>query len=181
MMAPLMPKATAIWLVDNTSLTFEQIADFCKLHPLEVQAIADGEVAGNIIPENPIINGELTVAEIKRCEADHNAKLQIVKSSILSFKKKKKTAKYTPIARRQDKPDAVYWIVKNCPEMSDSVIAKLIGTTKTTIQSIRSREHWNMQNLRPKDPVILGLTTQTALDEAIEKAREVAKLSKEKK
>jgi len=179
MNAPLMPKATAVWLVDNTTLTFAQVAEFCDLHPLEVQAIADGEVANNIIPENPIVNGELTVDEIARCEKDPKARLQIIKSSIL-VSKKKKTTKYTPIARRQDKPDAVYWIVKNCPEMADSKIVKLIGTTKSTIQSIKNREHWNMQNLRAKDPVILGLCTQTALDEAINHAREQAKTSKEK-
>lgn len=178
--APLMPKATAIWLVDNTSLTFKQIGDFCKLHHLEVQAIADGEVASNIIPENPIVNGELTPEEIKRCEQDQEAKLQIIPNPVLTSKKKK-VAKYTPIARRQDKPDGVYWILKNCPEMADSKIAKLIGTTKQTIHSIRHREHWNMQNMRPRDPVILGLCTQTALDEAMQEAAKAAQEAKETK
>ncbi len=176
MSGPLMPKATAVWLVDNTSLTFEQIGSFCGLHPLEVQAIADGEVAANIIAENPVLNGELTAAEIKRCEGNSAAKLQIVKSATL-VAKKKKVAKYTPIARRQDKPDGVYWIIKNCPEMSDAKISKLIGTTKGTIETIRNREHWNMQNIRSRDPVILGLCTQTALDEAMAKAREDSKSS----
>jgi hypothetical protein len=181
MNAPLMPKATAVWLVSNTSLTFEQIADFCKLHPLEVQAIADGEVASNIIPEDPVVNNELTAEEIKRCEADPLAKLHFNKNNIISLTtKKKKVTKYIPIARRQDKPDAVYWIVKNCPEMADINIIKLIGTTKSTIHSIRNREHWNIANIRPRDPVILGLCTQVALDEEIEKARALTKISKEK-
>ncbi|MEQ9115567.1 MAG: DUF1013 domain-containing protein [Rickettsiales bacterium] len=179
MSAPLMPKATAVWLVDNTTLTFDQVAVFCNLHPLEVQAIADGEVAANIIPEDPIVNGELDAEEISRCEKDPNARLQIIKSSAPTPKKKKVT-KYTPIARRQDKPDAVYWIIKNCPEMTDAKIVKLIGTTKNTIQTIRNREHWNMSNLRAKDPVILGLCTQTALDEAINIAREQAKSLRDK-
>lgn len=168
MTLPLMPKATAVWLINNTALTFEQISDFCGLHPLEVQGIADGEVAVGIIAENPILNGQLTQEEIDRCSKDPSSKLTITNVNELVLKgSKKKTAKYTPIARRQDKPDAIAWIVKNYPDVADSKIAKLVGTTKSTVVAIRAKEHWNYENLRPRDPVLLGLCSQTALNTLI--------------
>jgi hypothetical protein len=168
MKSPLMPKATAVWLVTNTALTFEQIADFCIMHPLEVQGIADGEVAIGIIAEDPIVNGQLTQEEIDRCAKDSSARLQITDVNKVLLKiNKKKTQKYTPIARRQDKPDAIAWLVKNYPDMSDAKIAKLIGTTKTTVTAIKKKEHWNYDNLRARDPVLLGLCTQTLLNEAV--------------
>ena len=163
---PLMPKATAVWLVDNTSLTFNQIADFCGLHELEVKSIADGEVAKGIIGLNPINNNQLTQNEIDRCSEDPKQSLQLNMSLASEYvnKAKKKSSKYTPIARRQDKPDAIYWLLKNFPDISDAKIIKLIGTTKTTVESIRSRSHWNMQNIRPKDPVLLGICSQSDVD-----------------
>lgn len=164
---PLMPKATAVWLVDNTALTFKQIAEFCGLHELEVEGIADGEVASSIIGTDPIVAGQLTRDEITRCEGDENATLQISKNEADKMLKPKSKAKYTPMARRQDKPDAVYWFVKNFPELEDRKIIKLIGTTKTTIEAIRDKSHWNMQNIRPRDPVLLGLCTQTELDKIV--------------
>jgi hypothetical protein len=164
---PLMPKAVAVWLIENTSLSFDQIAEFCGLHLLEVQGIADGEVAVGIIGQDPTITKELTVDEIKRCEIDPKAKLRI--SKFESYAPKKKVAKYTPIARRQDKPDAVNWLLRNCPSMTDSQIIKLIGTTKTTIDSIRNRTHWNINQIKPRDPVLLGLCTQASLNLYLEK------------
>lgn len=163
MSLPLMPKATAVWLIENTSLSFEQIATFCGMHLVEVQGIADGEVAVGIIGQNPITNNQLTREEIARCEADQNARLTLIPQPS-SQGSKKKTARYTPIARRQDKPDAILWILKNCHDISDSQIIKLIGTTHPTITAIRNKLHWNMSNLRARDPVLLGLCTQTALD-----------------
>ena len=162
-----MPKATAVWLVDNTSLTFDQIADFCELHPLEVQGIADGEVAKGILGIDPISSGQLSKDEIELCEKDHNRKLHLTANMLRLIKeqhKQKKSGKYTPIARRQDKPDAIAWIIKNFPEMSDNQIVKLIGTTKSMIASVRDKSHWNMPNIKPKDPVLLGLCTQSELD-----------------
>jgi uncharacterized protein len=168
MTLPLMPKATAVWLVTNTALTFEQIADFCGMHVLEVQGIADEEVAIGIVPENPIVNGQLTQTEIDRCVSHPSAKLQITSvNDYLLRGSKKKGAKYIPIARRQDKPDAVAWLVKNYPDISDERISKLLGTTKTTVVAIRNKEHWNYENLRPRDPVILGLCSQTALNDIV--------------
>jgi len=168
MTIPLMPKATAVWLVTNTALTFEQIADFCGMHVLEVQGIADGEIAVGIVPEDPIVNGQLTLKEIERCVRDSSAKLEITDVNDYLFKNnKKKAAKYIPIARRQDKPDAVAWLVRNYPDLSDEKISKLVGTTKTTVVAIREKEHWNYENLRPRDPVILGLCSQTALNELV--------------
>ena len=169
MALPLMPKATAVWLVDNTSLSFEQIAQFCGMHPLEVQGIADGEVATGIIGVDPIMGGQLTAEEIKRCEKDKSAKLQLKTDAQKYINKKVKGARYTPVARRADKPDAIAWILKHYPDMQDSQIVKLIGTTKNTIEAVRNRTHWNTPNLRPKDPVLLGLCTQTHLDDAIKK------------
>jgi hypothetical protein len=164
-MTPLMPKATTVWLINNTTLTFEQIATFCGMHLLEVQGIADGEVAVGIIGQDPVINGQLTREEIQRCEKDPNAKLMLSEKFVNQVNQKKKSTRYTPIARRQDKPDAILWLLKNCLNISDSQIIKLIGTTHSTITAIRNKAHWNMSNLRPRDPVLLGLCTQTALDQ----------------
>lgn len=170
----LMPKATAVWLVENTTLSFEQIAAFCGLHPLEVQGIADGEVAIGIIGTDPTTNGQLTAEEIKRCEGDPAARLQQAKVSIPLPQTRSKGPRYTPVSKRQDKPDAVAWLVRHHPELSDAQISKLIGTTKQTIAQVRDRTHWNTANLRPRDPVLLGLCTQTDLNAAILKARKAA-------
>lgn len=177
MTAPLMPKATAIWLIENTSLTFGQIADFCNLHPLEVQGMADGEVAKGIIGVDPVVSGQLTKDEISRCENDPKRRLNLSESAQKLMKeqaKQKKSAKYTPIARRQDKPDAIAWLIQNCPELNDSQIMKLVGTTKATIKSVKEKSHWNSQNIRARDPVLLGLCTQTELDRVYELARQKA-------
>lgn len=169
---PLMPKATAVWLIENTTLTFDQIANFCGMHPLEVKGIADGEVAQGIVGQDPITSGQLTMEEIKKCEANSKLSLQLTdKARKYTEAKKKQASRYTPIARRQDKPDAVSWLIKHCPEMTDLQIAKLIGTTKATIVGIRSKSHWNMQHIRPRDPVLLGLCTQSELNKAMERAR----------
>lgn len=167
-----MPKATAKWLVDNTALTFKQIADFCEMHPLEIQGIADGEVAANIIPSDPIKSGQLSREEISRCEenADVALKMKQDAAEMVAANSKRK-GRYTPIARRQDKPDALAWLVKNHPELSDGQLIKLVGTTKKTIEAIRDRSHWNVNNLNPRDPVLLGLCTQSALNSAAEKAK----------
>jgi len=174
---PLMPKATAIWLIENTTLTFEQIADFCGLHLLEVQGIADGDVAKGIIGVDPVSAGQITKEEIEKCEKNPKLKLSLsdnAKKLIKEQAKQKKTAKYTPVVRRQDKPDALAWLLKNCPELNDSQIMKLIGTTKSTIASVRDKSHWNAQNIRPRDPVLLGLCTQTELDRVYNIAKEKA-------
>lgn len=169
---PILPKATAIWLVDNTTLTFQQIADFCGMHQLEVKGIADGEVAHGIMGLDPIAGGQLTREEIERCSQNPNAKLHLNTNSAYDLViKKKKQTKYTPIARRQDKPDAIYWLLKNCPEIQDNQVIKLIGTTKSTIAAIRDRSHWNIKNIRPRDPVLLGLCSQTELDRVVEHAK----------
>lgn len=163
---PLMPKATAVWLIENTSLTFKQIADFCGLHELEIIGIADGEVGQGIAGIDPIYSGQLTREEIARCQNDPKASLNISHSvaDVFIEKNNKKKSKYTPVARRQDKPDAIHWLIKNCPDISDKHIIKLIGTTKSTIDAIRDRSHWNMSNIRPRDPVLLGLCSQIELD-----------------
>lgn len=172
MTTPLMPKATAVWLIENTTLTFDQIAQFCGMHTLEVKGIADGEVAQGIIGQDPIASGQLTKNEIIRCQDNSQAKLNIIiKANSYTVSKKKKATRYTPIARRQDKPDAIAWIIKNCPEMNDLTITKLIGTTKKTIESLRNRSHWNIQNIKPRDPVLLGLCTQIELDREFEQAK----------
>lgn len=171
---PLMPKATAVWLFDNTDLTFKQIADFCGMHELEVKGIADGEVARGIMGINPITNGQLLKEELERCCKDANASLKLKTSEAYEAavaKNKKKETKYTPIARRQDKPDAILYMLKNFPEISDAQLVKLIGTTKSTVAAIRDRSHWNMQNMRARDPVLLGLCTQTEFDRLLEKAK----------
>lgn len=164
MTAPLMKKATAKWLVVNTSLTFEQIAEFCDMHVLEVQGIADGEVAAGIMEMDPVAMGQLSAEEVKRCEADASASLVMNKSAIISSPSRKKGGRYTPVARRQDKPDAIAWLLKNYPDITDSQIIKLIGTTKSTIAALRNKTHWNMQHIKPRDPVLLGLCTQTDLN-----------------
>lgn len=168
---PLMPKATAVWLVDNSSLTFEQIADFCGLHPLEVKGIADEDVAKGIKGQDPVASGQLTREQIESAENNPKARLKMAppKYKIPSVKAKK-TPRYTPVSKRQDKPDAVYWILRNHPEFADADIIKLIGTTKSTIQKIRERSHWNATNIKAVDPVTLGLCSQLELDLAVERA-----------
>ena len=167
----LMPKATAVWLVQNTTLTFEQIAEFCSLHSLEVQGIADGEVAIGIVGLDPTANGQLTKEEILRCEADPAARLKMQKATIPLPATRTKGPRYTPVAKRQDKPDAVAWLIRHHPELTDSQISKLIGTTKQTIAAVRDRSHWNFANLRPRDPVLLGLCTQSDLNAAVLRSR----------
>ena len=174
--APLMPKATAVWLVDNTALSFRQIADFCKLHELEVKGIADGEVAVGIKGMDPIVANQLTRDEIEKGEKDSSHKLQLAKSKIVVPQvAKKKGPKYTPVSRRQDRPDAITWLLRYHPELADSQIMKLVGTTKSTINSIRERTHWNSTNLKPVDPVTLGLCSQLELDLAVQKAAKRAR------
>jgi hypothetical protein len=170
MALPLMPKATAVWLVENTGLTFEQIADFCGLHPLEVQAIADGEVAAQMQGLDPVANGQLDSAEIKRCEQDPASRLKMSVQAEPVPMVKHKGPRYTPISKRQDKPDALAWLLKNHPELSDGQISKLIGTTKPTIHAIRDRTHWNAPNIKPRHPVSLGLCTLQELDEVVARA-----------
>jgi len=167
MTLPLMPKATAVWLVENTALTFEQIGDFCGMHPLEVQGIADGEVAAGIRGVDPVASGQLESAEIKRAEADSSLRLSLKGTARQYITTKVKGSRYTPVARRQDKPDAIAWLLKNYPDLPDSQIVKLVGTTKSTIQAVRSKTHWNSTNIKPRDPVLLGLCTQTHLDAAV--------------
>jgi hypothetical protein len=167
---PLMPKATAVWLVENTALSFEQIADFCKLHPLEVQAIADGESAQSIKGLDPILTGQLSREAIQRAEADPSVKLGLVPTKVRAPVAKRKGPRYTPVSRRQDRPNAVLWLLRNHPELKDAAIMRLVGTTKPTIESIRSRTHWNANNLQPMDPVTLGLCSQIDLDFEVEKA-----------
>ncbi|HEY2885283.1 MAG TPA: cell cycle transcriptional regulator TrcR [Rhizomicrobium sp.] len=168
---PLMPKATAVWLVDNTSLTFEQIADFCGLHPLEVKGIADEDVAKGIKGQDPVSSGQLTREQIEEAEKNPKARLKMAppKHKMPSVKQKK-APRYTPVSKRQDKPDAVYWILRNHPEFADADIIKLIGTTKATIQKIRERSHWNATNIKAVDPVTLGLCSQLELDLAVTRA-----------
>ena len=174
---PLMPKSTAVWLVENTSLTFEQIAEFCGMHLLEVKGIADGDVAAGIKGMDPIATGQLTREEIKRGEADPDYRLKLAEPKLeIPQVKTKRGPRYTPVSRRHDRPNAVLWLLRNHPELKDSQIMRLVGTTKPTIQSIRDRTHWNAPNLVPQDPVTLGLCSQTDLDAEVEKAaKRVAK------
>jgi hypothetical protein len=167
---PLMPKATAVWLVDNTSLSFEQIAEFCKLHPLEVKAIADGESAMTIKGLDPVLTGQLTREDIADAEADPKRSLHMADPKVRVPIAKRKGPRYTPVSRRQDRPNAILWLLKNHPELKDSQIMRLVGTTKPTIASIRDRTHWNSANLTPQDPVTLGLCSQTDLDNEVRKA-----------
>ena len=171
MPAPLMPKATAVWLVENTSLTFEQIADFCGLHPLEVQAIADGEVASQMHGLDPVANAQTTTEEIARCQADPEARLALSPQALPPQMVRHKGPRYTPIAKRQDKPDAIAFLLRNHPELSDLQISKLIGTTKPTIAAVRERTHWNSPNIKPRHPVVLGLCSHEELEEALSRAR----------
>lgn len=164
---PLMRKATAVWLVENTSLTFLQIAKFCGLHELEVQGIADGDVASGIIGQNPVLSGQLTKEEIERCSKDPERSLVLNQSLTSSIKSPKKLSKYTPIARRQDKPDGIFYLLKYFPEITNSQIKKLIGTTDSMIDSIRNRTHWNIKNIKPRDVVLLGLCSQSQFNETI--------------
>jgi hypothetical protein len=172
---PLMPKATAVWLVDNTSLSFDQIAEFCRLHPLEVKAIADGEAATSIKGLDPVTTGQLTREEIARAEADPAYRLKTAEPKVrVPTIAKRKGPRYTPVSRRQDRPNAILWLIRNHPELKDAQIMRLVGTTKPTIESIRSRQHWNTNNLQPLDPVTLGLCSQIDLDFEVEKAAKSA-------
>ena len=171
MALPLMPKATAVWLVENTALSFEQIADFCGLHPLEVQAIADGEVATGIVGLDPIANGQISKGELERCEADADLRLKLNITDYPQPRQKPKGARYTPVSKRQDRPDAIAWLLKHHPELSDAQLSKLIGTTKPTIQSVREKTHWNATNIKPRNPVTLGLCTELDLEKAVALAR----------
>ncbi|GGC97451.1 DUF1013 domain-containing protein [Aquisalinus flavus] len=167
---PLMPKATAVWLIDNTSLSFDQIAAFCGLHPLEVKGIADGDVAGGVRGIDPVTANQLTREEIQKGEADTTYRLRLSRPKTLVPNKGKKAPRYTPVSKRQNRPDAIAWMVRNHPEVSDAQIGKLLGTTKATIQSVRDRSHWNSANLTPQDPVGLGLCSQIDLDMVVKKA-----------
>lgn len=171
MTLPLMPKATAVWLIDKTALTFTQIAEFCGMHPLEVQAIADGEVAQGIIGYDPVANGQLTDDEIRRCEKDTNARLRISRTAN-PLPKRLRGARYTPVAKRNDRPDAIAFLLRTYPQLSEMQVGKLLGTTKDTIQKVRDRTHWNSANIKPRDPVILGLCSQTDLNAAVAAANE---------
>lgn len=166
----LMPKATAVWLVDNTALSFEQIAQFCGLHPLEVKAIADGESAQGIKGMDPIMTGQLTREEIARVEKDANQRLKLSEPKVRVPESKRKGPRYTPLSKRQDRPNAILWLVRNHPELKDAQISRLVGTTKATIEQIRDRKHWNASNLVPMDPVMLGLTSQIDLDMEVNRA-----------
>lgn len=182
---PLMPKATAVWLIENTSLTFKQIADFCGLHELEIKGIADGDVAIGIKAYNPILSNQLTRDEIEASSNDANRPLNLKEKNEIEVKKMVGT-KYTPISQREDKPNAISWLTKNYPILTDAQICKLVGSTKNTVDAIRNRKHWNMSNISPKDPVMASLCTQTDLQAAIDKAkakqeREVKKKAREAK
>ena len=168
---PIMPKATAVWLVENTALTFSQIGEFCGLHELEVQAIADEDVAIGMQGMDPIASGELTGEEIERCSADPTASLETAKPTISQPRAKQKGARYTPLSKRQDRPDAIAWLLKNYPELSDAQISRLIGTTKPTINAIRDKTHWNTPNIKPQNPVNLGLSSGEDLEKVVARAR----------
>tara|TARA_B100001093_G_C26755879_1_gene983350 strand:- start:630 stop:1367 length:738 start_codon:yes stop_codon:yes gene_type:complete len=174
MNAPLMPKATAVWLVDNTALSFEQIADFCGLHALEVQAIADDEVAIGMQGQDPIANGQVLREEINRCEDDAAARLELLASDTPMPEARAKGPRYTPLSKRQEKPDAIAWLLRHYPELSDAQVGRMIGTTKPTINAIRDRTHWNAPNLRPRSPVEIGLCSMEELEENLELARKRA-------
>lgn len=179
MAIPLMPKATAVWLVENTSLTFEQVADFCGLHLLEVQAIADGEAAIGMIGFNPITSGQLTVEEIHRCEADPSQSLRLTPPVTAESILGKKTSRYTPVSKRQDRPDAIAWLLKFYPNLSENQICRLLGTTKNMISAVRNKSHWNSQNIKPRNPVQLGLCTQKQFDEALDTLHHPEEISQE--
>ena len=179
--APLMPMATAVWLVENTTLTFKQIANFCNLHEVEVQGIADGEVAKGIMAYNPIISGQLTREEIELSSSDEKRDLQIKNTDIKISSPDKKIKKYIPLSKRQDKPDSALWLIKHHTQLKDSQIAKLVGITKNSVTSIRNKNYWNYNNLNSKDPVAMNLFTQKNLVEALEKAERRIKREKKEK
>jgi hypothetical protein len=179
--APLMPMATAVWLVENTTLTFKQIAEFCKLHEVEIQGIADGEVANGIMAYNPIISGQLTREEIELSSKDSIRPLQIKNMDIEISSIEKKIKKYVPLSKRQDKPDSALWLIKHHTLLKDSQIAKLVGITKNSVTAVRNKSYWNYNNLNPKDPVAMGLFIQKDLIEAIEKAERRIKREKKEK
>ena len=179
--APLMPMATAVWLVENTSLTFKQIADFCKLHEVEIQGIADGEVAKGIVGYNPIMSGQLSREEIKLSSENNNRPLQLKTNEVKIENTEKKIKKYVPLSKRQDKPDSALWLIKQHGILKDSQIAKLIGVTKNSVTAIRNKSYWNFNNLTAKDPVAMGLFSQKELIEAIEKAERRIKREKKEK
>jgi len=185
--APFMPKATAVWLVENTTLTFKQIAEFCNLHELEIKGIADGDVAKGIKAYNPILAGQLSREEIELCSKDQNRKLTILKKLDKVDIKERKRPKYTPLSKRQDRPDAILWLCKNASELTDGQISKLVGSTTGTVSLIRKRSYWNFSNLKPRDPVILALCTQESFQKSLEKAKrrvereKKAKIREEKK
>jgi hypothetical protein len=166
----LMPKATAVWLVDNTSLSFDQIAAFCSLHPLEVQGVADGDVAAGIMGVNPVQNGQLSREEIEKAEADPSYRMKVLDSKVRVAAAKRKGPRYTPISRRNERPNAIRWLLRNHPELKDAQIMRLVGTTKSTIDSVRDNSHWNSANIAPMDPVTLGLCTQIDLDLEVKRA-----------
>lgn len=168
MTQPLMPMATAVWLIDNTTLNFKQIAKFCGLHELEIQALAD-EYPARIVGIDPVQNGQLSAENIKECEADPKGELKLLAGAVPE-QRRTKGPRYTPVSKRQDKPDAIAWLLRHHPELSDGQICRLVGTTKATITQIRDRAHWNIQNIKPQDPVGLGLSTQSELDEAVARA-----------
>jgi hypothetical protein len=178
---PFMPKATAVWLVENTTLTFKQIAVFCNLHELEVKGIADGDVAKGIKAYNPILAGQLTREEVNLCSKDPNKNLNLIERAEEVKVKERKKPKYTPLSKRQDRPDAALWLLKNYPEFTDGQISKLVGSTNGTILLIRKRSYWNFSNLKAKDPVILGLCTQNTFEQSLEKAKRRAEREKKAK
>ena len=176
---PLMPKATAVWLVDNTSLTFDQIANFCRLHPLEVKAIADGDSAQGIKGMDPVLTGQLSREEIEKAEKDPSYRMKVQESKVRVPETRRRGPRYTPVSKRQDRPNAILWLVRNHPELKDAQIMRLVGTTKPTIQAIRERTHWNSATLTPTDPVTLGLASQLELDMEVRKAARAAPLPAE--
>jgi uncharacterized protein len=171
MSLPLMPKATAVWMIEKTALTFTQVAEFCGMHPLEVQAIADGEVAQGIVGYDPVANMQVTKEEIARCEKDPAARLQMIPPAN-PVNKRSKAARYTPVAKRNDRPDAIAYVLRNFPQLSEAQVIKLLGTTKETIQKVRERSHWNSANIKPRDPVILGLCSQSDLNTMVQQAND---------
>ena len=176
---PFMPKATAVWLVENTKISFKQIADFCDLHELEVKGIADGDVEKGIKAYNPILAGQLTREDIESCSQDSTKSLTLNKK-VLDIKSEKKVNKYVPLSKRQDRPEAVLWLTKNYPQLSDSQIVKLVGSTKNTVSSIRNKNYWNSSNLTPKDPVVSNLCSQIDIQKAVDKAnRRIVRKKKE--
>jgi hypothetical protein len=180
MSKPLMPKATAVWLIDNTTLSFDQVASFCGLHPLEIQAIADGDVATGIMGKSPVAQGILTAEDITACEADATRQLTFVKQDVPDVERRSKGPRYTAVTKRADKPDGIAYLIKYYPDIPDAQISKLLGTTKSTIDSIRNRTNANIQNIKPTDPVQLGLCTRSDLDALIIKAEQVKARAEEK-